>query len=86
MGLAAVQTALARLYTDAAWRDRFLAEPALAGPEAGLDAAETARLAALPPTQVELVATSLRRKRLGEVARLLPLTHRALKPRFAALF
>jgi hypothetical protein len=86
MGLAQVQAALARLYTDAAWRASFLADPEAAGATLGLAAAEARQLAGLAPAQVELVAGSLRRKRLTEVVKLLPLSHRALGPRFAALF
>jgi hypothetical protein len=86
MGLAQVQAALARLYTDAAWRADFLADPEGAGAGLGLDAAEVRQLAQLGPGQVQLVAGSLRRKRLNEVVKLLPLSHRALGPRFAALF
>jgi hypothetical protein len=86
MGLAQVQMALARLYTDAAWRADFLADPEEAAAGLGLGAADVRQLAQLAPGQVQLVAGSLRRKRLNEVAKLLPLSHRALGPRFAALF
>ena len=86
MGLAQVQAALARLYTDAAWRADFLADPEGAGAGLGLQAAEARQLAQLAPGQVQLVAGSLRRKRLNEVAKLLPLSHRVLGPGFAALF
>lgn len=86
MGLAQVQAALARLYTDPAWRERFQTAPAPTAAALGLDAAEARQLAALPAAQVELVARSLVRKRLGEVAKLLPLSRQAFGPRFAALF
>jgi hypothetical protein len=86
MGLAEVQAALARLYTDAAWREAFLAAPETTGGALGLDPAEARALAAQPAPRLRFVADSLRRKRLNEVVKLLPSAHRALGPRFAALF
>jgi hypothetical protein len=86
MALAEVQRALARLYTDADTRERFLADAAAAGAALGLSAQETAQLAELPAQQLRFFAASLRRKRLGEVAKLLPLTHQALGAQFARLF
>lgn len=86
MALAEVQRALARLYTDEATRERFLADPAAAGEALGLSDVEAALLARLPADGLRYFAASLRRKRLGEVVKLLPLGHQALGPRFAALF
>jgi hypothetical protein len=86
MALAEVQRALARLYTDTAVRERFLADPARVGAALGLSADEAALLARLPAAQLRYFADSLRRKRLGEVAKRLPLTHQALGARFAARF
>jgi hypothetical protein len=86
MALAEVQRALARLYTDGEAREGFLADPAAGGAALGLSAADAALLAGLPAQQLRFFAASLRRKRLGEVAKRLPLTHQALGARFAALF
>jgi hypothetical protein len=86
MALIEVQRALARLYTDEATRERFLADPAATGAALGLRADEAALLAQLPAAQLRHFAASLRRKRLGEVAKLLPLSHQALGARFAAHF
>jgi hypothetical protein len=86
MGLAEVQVFLARLYTDPELRARFLADPTAAAVAAGLDADDVAGAAHVPPTQVRLFARSLLRKRLGEVAKLLPATRAAVGDRFARWF
>lgn len=86
MGLAQVQRLLAELYTDPALRERFFAEPQQVGAPYGLTADETHQLGQLPAKQVSFFASSLRRKRLNDVARLLPLTRRALGKTFARLF
>ena len=82
MGLAALQTALARLYTDDAWRAEFFQDPERAGALAGLTPQETRQLAALPAADVDFFALTLRGKRLQEVCKLLPLTRRAYGPAF----
>ena len=46
MGLAEVQAALARLFTDSDLRVRFFADPIEVGRELGLDESETTGLAA----------------------------------------
>ena len=87
MGLAESQRLLARLYTDAALRDRFAADPAGVADEFGLTSDEAKSLALLPIDQLDDFAGSLIRKRRGEVESLLPMTFRALEaPRFASLF
>jgi hypothetical protein len=86
MDLAAIQRALARIYTDSAFRECFLARPLAAGQALGLTAEEAEWLAQLPPGQVRFFARALQRKRLGQVARLLPLTCRSLGGEFERLF
>jgi hypothetical protein len=86
MALAEVQRALARLYTDAALPARFRADPRAVGTELGLTAEEARQLGTLSVQQLRFFADTLRRKRLGEVRDLLPLTHRLLGQTFVALF
>jgi hypothetical protein len=86
MSLLAVQSVLARLYTDSAFRARFFDVPQEACPETGLTEAERRQLAELDRGQVERFARSLQRKRLGLVRELLPGTARVLPDRFGELF
>jgi hypothetical protein len=86
MGLMEVQRVLARLYTEDELRERFFADPAAVGKTLGLDIEETRRVAELSAGEVRGFARSLRRKRLGEVAKLLPMTRRALGALFDRLF
>lgn len=86
MGLDAVQSALARLYTDRVLREHFFTNPDLAGREMGLNDEEIEQLAQLSQQQVNLFASSLQYKRLGEVRKLLPLTQSVLGKRFGGLF
>lgn len=86
MGLADVQRVLARAYTDAAFRERLLADPRRAAAEMGLAAADAEQLARLSAAQVKTFAASLRSKRRNEAGKLLPHTVRALSNRYAALF
>ena len=82
MGLAEVQTALARLYTDAAWRAEFFDDPLRAGRAVGLTTDEAAQLAQMPVNDVNFFAHTLYSKRLHEVQKLLPLSRRAFGPCF----
>ncbi|HVF29252.1 MAG TPA: hypothetical protein VM943_13480 [Pyrinomonadaceae bacterium] len=86
MGLAETQHVLARVYTDAAVREKFFADPQKAGEEFGLSFDEARQLARLAAPQVLLFAGSLRGKRLQAACELLPLTSRALGDRTASLF
>jgi hypothetical protein len=86
MGLAELQQALARLYTDSAFRERFFAEPDRVAEELGLQAGDARQLAALSASQVHRFAGTLHRKRLGAARKLLPLTGRVLGGRFEPLF
>jgi len=54
---------LARLYTDAELRARFLADPAGEARRAGLDAATAERLVAIDRAGLELAAASFAAKR-----------------------
>jgi hypothetical protein len=86
MGLAELQTALARLYTDDAWRAEFFRDPAHTGAQAGLTPQETAQLAAMSEKEVDFFARTLHNKRLNEIHKLLPHTRHALGPAFDAAF
>jgi hypothetical protein len=86
MGLAEVQSVLARLSIDPALRDRLFAAPAKVGDELGLVAAESLALARLSRHQLEQFADSLRRKRRDQVRRVIPIAARALGRNFAVLF
>ena len=54
---------LARLYVDAALRERFLADPVGEAMRAGLDRATAERLAEIDRVGLELAADSFARKR-----------------------
>jgi hypothetical protein len=89
VALESVERALARLYTDAALRERFYAAPEPTAAELGLDAADLGRVLAVDRERVELFAESLVAKRFGEVRQLLPRAlaafgEAALGERFAA--
>jgi hypothetical protein len=86
MGLADVQRVLAQLYTNTTLRERFLANPQSVGQELGLEVAEIEQIAQLSAQQVTRFAQSLHSKRLGEIYKLLPLSHKVLGKRFATLF
>lgn len=87
MALANCQTLLAKLITDATVRKRFFADPVRVGLEFGLGPEEAARLALLSACQAEDFAGSLRKKRLGEVGKLLPLSRLVLtNAAFSELF
>ena len=86
MELARQQWLLARLYTQAALRQRFFREPDAVLRELGFDPE-----AALPWTQslreeVQSFACSLQRKRLQDTEKILPLTRRLLGDAFATWF
>ncbi len=86
MSLLALQSVLARLYTDSAFRARFFDDPGTASRELPLTAAERDQLAGLDRSQVERFARSLRQKRLGLARELLPGTALVLGDRFGELF
>jgi hypothetical protein len=86
MGLAELQHALARLYTNTALRERFFADPVGVARELGFADEEARQLVAISPQRVETFARALHTKRLLQVSKLLPLTNRVLGQRFAAAF
>jgi hypothetical protein len=86
MSLDTIQHVLARLYVDSALRARFLRDPDVIGRELGLNASEIEQLAQLQPQQINLFASSLKRKRLNAVRGLLPLTNQALGAQFSRFF
>jgi hypothetical protein len=86
MGLAEIQTALARLSVDPVYRDRFFADPMPVAGELGLDSDESQSLARIARTQVEQFAQSLRRKRRDQVRRAIPVSALAIGDRFVELF
>jgi enoyl-CoA hydratase/carnithine racemase len=85
MGLADVQAALARLFTDADLRDRFFNDPIATGRTLGLAEAEANGLASLVRVDVDRFAATLRRKRVDDARKFLPLTAQALGHSFAPL-
>jgi hypothetical protein len=78
MALADVQGILARLFTDAAFRASFFRDPVSASHALGLEAAEASALAELSRYEVEQFAAIIRRKRVDDVRKVLPLTARVL--------
>ena len=86
MSLATVQQVLARIYTDSNLRDDFFTNPDIVGRTLGLNCQEIQQLSQLSAQEVHLFAGSLKRKRLGEIRKLLPLTHKVLKKQFDRLF
>jgi hypothetical protein len=76
--LADVQAILARLFTDAAFRASFFADPFAVGRSLGLEPTEASALAELSRNAVEQFAATIRRKRADDLRKALPLTARAL--------
>lgn len=66
MSTAGVEAVLARLYTDAAFRARFLASPGRACVGLDLTDGELAQLAAIDRDGLELACASLARKRAAQ--------------------
>lgn len=81
-----MQAALARLCTDAAARAELRSEPVEFGKRWEMSIAETKALVEAVGGEVEQFAQSLRRKRLREAARSMPLTVQTLGAQFAPLF
>lgn len=63
------EAVLARLYVDAAFRQRFLADPSAEATRAGLTPNEVRALAALDATDLETAATSFAQKRAQRPSR-----------------
>jgi hypothetical protein len=63
MSSAQLETFLARLYTDEAWRSQFLANPEATARAAGLMEADVSALAAIDRTGLQMAAMSFAHKR-----------------------
>lgn len=81
-----MQSLLARLYTDADLRERFLASPQKIGFEHGLNKTEVEQITGILPGELKFFAESLFHKRLREVEKLLPAARKVLDKDFAVLF
>jgi hypothetical protein len=86
MSLLEQQNLLARLYTDEVFRRDFLQEPLKIGTENGLDETEIDELSKVMPDELNFFSESLFVKRLREVEKLLPLTHKVLAKDFPKYF
>ena len=86
MSLATVQQVLAQIYTNSKLRDDFLSNPDAVGRTLGLNCQEIQQLSQLSSQEVNLFANSLKRKRLGAIHKLLPLTNKVLNKEFDRLF
>lgn len=86
MGLAQFQQVLAQLYTNSDLRERFFANPQKVAEELGLSVDEQQQISQLSAQQVNLFASSLKRKRWGEVRELIPLSTRVLGKNCSKLF
>lgn len=86
MSLRETQNFLARIYTDEDVRRAFLSEPEKVGRENGLGENEVAELARVLPDELNFFSESLFLKRLREVEKLLPVTHKYLGKDFEASF
>lgn len=86
MGLSEIEQILARLSADEKLRERFAEDPFAVGRELGLSAAGTRQLRRKGAESLVASAASPRERRFVQVYKLLPLTHRVLKGRFAFYF
>ncbi|HEX8399336.1 MAG TPA: hypothetical protein VF644_18010 [Pyrinomonadaceae bacterium] len=86
MSLAKIQALLARLYTDAKLRERFLLEPEKVCAENDLIGSEIEQIAQILPEELNFFAESLFYKRLREVEKLLPRTKEILSEDFEKYF
>lgn len=85
MELALQQKLVARLATDREFREKFFADPARVAASEGLTVAAEG-LAQIHQEQLRQFARLLRTRRLAQVGLRLPLTRKALGPRFVDLF
>ncbi len=86
MALAEVQKALARLFTDKAAREAFLADPQSAAATLGLDKADATLLSTMAPQELRRFSASLASKRALDARKWTPLVAAALGARFGPLF
>jgi hypothetical protein len=86
VSLAALQSALASVFTDPEARARFAADPEAFAAHLGLPDVGRAQLRALGTAAVSSYASTLARKRRSEAAGFLPRTRAALGETFATTF
>jgi hypothetical protein len=86
MAVAEVQKALARLFTDKAAREAFLADPQSAAAILGLDERDATLLSAVAPPELQRFSASLASKRVLDARKATPLVAEALGARFGPLF
>ena len=86
MPLAALQQALAHLYTDERARARFRSDPEAFARSFELAPAELAQLSSIGEARLHVYCDSLDRKRANECARTLPLSAAAFGPLFRREF
>lgn len=86
MELETAQALLARLYTDAPFREAFLANPAEAATDYELSKRELEQLAELADGPALRFSRALIRKRFGQVVNHLPATRRALRKQLWSAF
>ena len=86
MSLQTVQQALAHIYTNSKLRDEFLTNPDVVGRTLNLTCLEIQQLSTISTKEINIFASSLKYKRLGEVRKLLPLTVKLLGDEFNKLF
>ena len=86
MSLKEIQNVLALIYTDKEFRNTFFNEPENTGVSNELTIAEINILKELPQERLNFFATSLQSKRLNQVIKLLPFTHKFLGKKFIDLF
>jgi hypothetical protein len=86
MAVAEIQKALARLFTDKAAREAFLADPQSAAAILGLEEADAALMSTVAPKELRRFSASLASKRVLDARKWTPLVAEALGPRFGPLF
>jgi hypothetical protein len=82
MPLREIQSALAKLYTDARWRQQFARDPSATAKRLGLGPEDIAPFLSISHEDVDRYAASLLRKRLTAVRSLLPRTAALLRSDF----
>lgn len=86
MGLSEIEQILARLSSDKELRERFVNDPFALGRELGLSPTSTRKLRRAAATRFDSFAATPHERRVVQVNKLLPLTHRVLKGRFTDYF
>jgi hypothetical protein len=86
MGLSQIQQTLAKIYTNSTLKEGFFDRSIVLDRELGLTEEEIEQLTKISSQRVNLFATSLKRKRLGQIRKLLPLTFKCLGKDFSQIF